>query len=345
MGNIQEGQTGFFRKMGLIILGSVLAAALAGCKDQNDKPAASPATPSSNVTASQSSKDVSEQAQEKGDSAMNPVTANESPSDTQEHSQHPAVKGVSYLGEWEISKDLPSNISALSDEEITDYIGTKLVYHEDRSDFNGEQLRNPVYSIQSQTRDEFEEGYKVNLDDWSLKGDSIQEIQVYKDQGKTQEWDEYAGTTYLIDGKLVISIEGQFFELKKVDPDSQPPTVKADRIKAGSKLSGLTVKEVTKNEDGTVSQITFSDHITVEGSYELAETEEGLAYQLTPDTAYKKMLPVLDEAMASDPIIVLISGDSQHKEEKGHAKLTISNYSIALAQISRSAELVKLIKD
>lgn len=341
---IRDQRICLFRKASRVVLGLTFVAALTACEAQgNNELEANPASPAAVPSANLSNKSTNPD-QQKDDQSVNSARGDQC-SNFQTSSEQSMEKTPEYMGEWKVIKQLPTPISGLSDEEAEEYIGQIFRMEEDRSGFAGDSVKYPTYSVKSVTKADYEDGNRVTLAEWGMEGDSIQEISIRDDQAVAK--DAYSTLADLINGHLVISIEGQYFDLEKQEATRKPPLLDQTSLKIGDQCLGLTVKDVKKADDGSLTQVAFSGEVTVEGNYEYDDDSgDGAAYLFTVDPSDIDKLPILDKAMASDDILITNSEEAEKilPGEKGHAKVILRNYTLANAQISRTAELVKVIQ-
>lgn len=130
--------------------------------------------------------------------------------DSQEHDED------EFFGVWEIVNVLPSYISGLSQEEVDNYIGEQFTYTPSYYQFEQQRVDNPYYSYEKVPTSDFIEGYKLSYEDWDVEEEEIIDVGVYQDEEEMKNRENEISSFYIIGSRVVIVIEGDFFELAQV---------------------------------------------------------------------------------------------------------------------------------
>ncbi|MFW6016142.1 MAG: WG repeat-containing protein, partial [bacterium] len=128
-------------------------------------------------------------------------------------------KEYDFFGTWEFVNTLPGYISAMSQEQVDKLIGQRVEFSNDK--VFSKTYDQVIYEIKDIPIAKFRDGNKIS-DDWDINPDSrfIHEIIIYNNYSKNKEieWEheEFGANIYYVDSRLIMDIEGVFFELKRV---------------------------------------------------------------------------------------------------------------------------------
>lgn len=255
-----------------------------------------------------------------------------------------------FFGIWKITKVLPGYISGLTQEEADAYIGRQVTYMPSYCEYDGQTLHHPHYKYEQLPTSEFIEGYKLSNEDWNIEEEYITRVEVYQDKTQTQPWQEYVSSFYIINSHLIISIEGDFFQMDRVIGNNLSRTIiNPATVEIGQSIGELTVSEIDalgKGEDLQINDITFSGEITVTGTYEWEDTGDGFGYIITVDEEAIQRIPLFEDF--PDERTLFLSNTEEAKKllssSSGNATFVITNYSIGYRQIMMSADLVKVME-
>lgn len=166
---------------------------------------------------------TSPQSNNNNQSASIPTTVN--PTVSSQSGQYPSIvsqpgsssgsqiKTKSYYGTWIIRKHIPThNVSALSNEDIANYIGEKIIIDEHQIVTNAGIIKNPIFNEKTVTNSEFYWNWKIQFSNIGITGDTVTQVDVSNYKNETANG---IGSNFIItkDNKIYTSIGGVFFEL------------------------------------------------------------------------------------------------------------------------------------
>lgn len=247
-----------------------------------------------------------------------------------------------FYGIWEFTK--PVTIYGLSPEKTIEFMGKQFTYMQDFCRCGKSGLNNPEYSIEILEKENFNEDLKIFLDNNSIEKDYIHRIKIFKD--KENEWNGLGNEFYKIDDKIIVSIDGELYELKRIfSGKTDNYLVDKNSIQTGQKIGTLTIKSIDKVLE-SVNDITFSGEIHVKGIYEWCDTGDGYGCIITLDESSRGSVPVFED-FANEKSI-RINNTEMAKEllpkETGKIEIVLDNYSIGEREIMMSADVVRVIK-
>lgn len=255
-----------------------------------------------------------------------------------------------FFGVWEFTKTLPGYISGLTQEEADSYIGKKIQYLQSFYEFENESINNPYYKYEKMLASDFIEGYKLSNEDWDIQEKYITKVEVYPDEPQKDSLEEYVDSFFIIDSHLIINIEGEFFEMDRVaNSGNKRMIVNPSIVEKGQTIGELTISELDISETGTdlqVNDITFSGELTVSGTYEWADTGDGVGCIITLDEEKVRGIPLLEGFENENTIVIRNTNEAKEllPDSNGSGTFIITNYSIGHRQIMISAELVEVIE-
>ena len=135
------------------------------------------------------------------------------PSPTQPSSS--VEKSKFYYGTWIIKKYMPTtNVSSLSEKNINDYIGQKIVVDENQIVTNKGTIKNPIFEEKTLTETDFFNDWRVKFSNLEIIGDTVTQVKVsnYKNETGDGIGSELIFTK---NNKTYTNIGGCFFELGK----------------------------------------------------------------------------------------------------------------------------------
>jgi len=135
------------------------------------------------------------------------------PSPTQPSSS--VEKAKFYYGTWIVKKYMPTtNVSSLSEKNINDYIGQKIVVDENQIVTNKGTIKNPIFEEKTLTETEFFSDWRVKFSNLEIIGDTVTQVKVsnYKNETGDEIGSELIFTK---NNKTYTNIGGCFFELGK----------------------------------------------------------------------------------------------------------------------------------
>lgn len=148
-------------------------------------------------------------------SAQSGSNATVKPSTDTQASSSPVEKAKFYYGTWIIKKYVPTtNVSSLSEKNINDYIGQKIVVNENQIVTNQGTIENPIFEEKMLTNTEFFNDRKVQFSSLGINGDTVTQVEVsnYKHETGDGIGSDFFRTD---DNKTYTQIGGSFFELGK----------------------------------------------------------------------------------------------------------------------------------
>ena len=122
-------------------------------------------------------------------------------------------KAKFYYGTWIIKKYMPtSNVSSLSEKNINDYIGKKIVVDENQIVTNKGTIKNPIFEEKTLTETDFFNDWRVKFSNLEIIGDTVTQVKVsnYKNETGDGIGSELIFTK---NNKTYTNIGGCFFEL------------------------------------------------------------------------------------------------------------------------------------
>lgn len=248
-----------------------------------------------------------------------------------------------FYGIWEFTK--PVTIYGLSPEETIEYMGNQFTYMPQFCRCGRSGLNNPNYSVEKLGRENLDESLKQFLENNNIKEDFVHKIEIFEDNGKEKKWDSLGSELYKIEDRIIVNIDGQLCELKRVfDGEVDNYLIDKDTVHIGQKIGSLTVKSIEGTPD-SMNDITFTGEITVKCVYELYDTGYGYGCVITLDQDSRKIIPVFED-FANEKNIRINNVEAVQKlltKESGEAEIVIDNYSIGEREIMISANLVRVI--
>jgi len=146
-----------------------------------------------------------------------PVTPSPTPkpSTSTQPSSSSVEKAKFYYGTWIIKKYMPTtNVSSLSEKNINDYIGQKIVVDENQIVTNKGTIKNPIFEEITLTETDFFINWRVKFSNLGIIGDTVTQVKVsnYKNETGDGIGSELIFTK---NNKTYTNIGGCFFELGK----------------------------------------------------------------------------------------------------------------------------------
>lgn len=141
------------------------------------------------------------------------TSAPETTSPTQPSSS--VEKAKFYYGTWIIKKYMPTtNVSSLSEKNINDYIGQKIVVDENQIVTNKGTIKNPIFEEKTLTETDFFNDWRVKFSNLEITGDTVTQVKVsnYKNETGDGIGSELIFTK---NNNTYTNIGGCFFELGK----------------------------------------------------------------------------------------------------------------------------------
>lgn len=261
------------------------------------------------------------------------------------------AQNYDFFGVWEFTNNLPGYIGGLSQTEIDSYLGKQVTLSQQLYQFEEEVLNNPHYKFEEMLTTDFVDGYKLSYEAWDIEEKYITMVEVLENDGS--RWSGTFSGFYIIDSRIIVVIEGEFFELTRVSEgieNHESNIIDPETVEKGQLINGLTVVNVDKSgvdSEVQINDISFSGELTLSGMYEWGETGDGDGYVFTVDEAEIMLgkLPLLKDFQ--DENTLLITNSEEAKQilplTSGRATLTFSNYSIGYRQIMISADLVGVV--
>ena len=123
----------------------------------------------------------------------------------------------SLYGNWVVEKEIAVGpVAAITEDEIKDFIGKKVVYSDKIAKFDGELLNNPKYLKTTILKDDFLTRERMPLTKLGISEKAVTEIEIYIDNDCASLWDS-AGSQIYIKNKdaLIIGYGGVYFELSR----------------------------------------------------------------------------------------------------------------------------------
>ncbi|WP_435923528.1 hypothetical protein [Paenibacillus sp. DYY-L-2] len=258
------------------------------------------------------------------------------------------INASDFFGVWEFTKILPGYISGLTQEEAEGYIGKQVTYMPLYCEYEGQVLHQPHYKYEQLPTSDFIEGYKLSNQDWNIKEDYITRVEVYQDETQMEPWQEYVSSFFIIDSHLIISIEGDFFQMDRITGSNLNRTIiNPATLEVGQQIGELTVSKLDisgTDADLQINDITFSGELTLTGSYEWEDTGDGFGYIITLDEEMLERIPLFEDF--DDERSIVLSNTEEAKKmlssSSGKATFVLTNYSIGYRQIMIKADLVEV---
>jgi hypothetical protein len=257
-----------------------------------------------------------------------------------------------YMGVWQVDKLLDAPVTSLSQEDDDNLKGLEIALFSDFADVDGDVLDTPRYKMESMTLQEFRENGQI-ADDWGIKKEDqpVERVQIFQAANDSQEWEwklaGYSGDLYLVDSRMVLYMEGSYFELHRVT-GHQGNLVNKYLLEESQSIAGLKVDKLSREGTG-VSDVTFSGEVTVSGSFTWGDAPDygaQAACLFTLDEESKKKVPVFKHIQNEDTVV--LNGTTALKQGlpalEGEATVVISNYSIGEREITMSADVTKVVK-
>ena len=137
------------------------------------------------------------------------------PSTNSQASTSSVGKAKFYYGTWIIKKYVPTtNVSSLSEKNINDYIGQKIVVDQNQIVTNQGTIENPIFEEKTLTNTDFFNDRKVQFSSLGINGDTVTQVLVSNYKHETGNG---IGSDFFLtnDNKTYTQIGGSFFELGK----------------------------------------------------------------------------------------------------------------------------------
>lgn len=118
------------------------------------------------------------------------------------------IAGKPYYGHWKIVEFQAPGITALSTDEMENYMNVELVYSEESFTTDGVSFENPVYVETTVTKEEFADGFNnhVTFESLHISADTVTDVSI----GDTSA---FGSMFYVVDGNtLYITMDGAFFK-------------------------------------------------------------------------------------------------------------------------------------
>lgn len=139
----------------------------------------------------------------------NQQKTNDKSSATQQNSN----KEKEFFGNWQV-KRIVAYSKIYSEEESQGIIGNKFSYTSNLAKSETGTCENPTYNITKLSRGDFEDGFRVNLDDFDINEDKITQVNITTKNGS--DWDYTGGLFFIKDqDTLILPVGGVFFEMKR----------------------------------------------------------------------------------------------------------------------------------
>jgi hypothetical protein len=193
------------KRLGLVFMVLVLTITTTACS--STKP-----TNSSNGTNSPSAITSPQPSNENNQATPSPTVK---PSTSAQPSSSSVEKAKFYYGTWIIKKYMPTtNVSSLSEKNINDYIGQKIVVDENQIVTNKGTIKNPIFEEKTLTDTDFFNDCRVKFSNLGIIGDTVTQVKVsnYKNETGDGIGSELIFTK---NNKTYTNIGGCFFELGK----------------------------------------------------------------------------------------------------------------------------------
>jgi len=137
------------------------------------------------------------------------------PSTSAQPSASSADKAKFYYGTWIIKKYMPTtNVSSLSEKNINDYIGQKIVVGENQIVTNQGTIRNPIFEEKALTSNDLFDGWRVQFSSLGIIGNTVTHVEVTNYNHETGNG-LGAELFFTNNNKVYTDIGGCFFELGK----------------------------------------------------------------------------------------------------------------------------------
>ena len=119
-----------------------------------------------------------------------------------------------YYGTWIIKKYVPTtNVSSLSEKNINDYIGQKIIIDENQIVTNQGTIKNPIFEKKTLTSPDFFNEWKVQFSSLLIFGNTVTQVKVSNYKNETRDG---IGSNFIFyNNKTYTNIGGCFFELEK----------------------------------------------------------------------------------------------------------------------------------
>jgi len=145
-----------------------------------------------------------------------PVTPSPTPkpSTSTQPSSSSVEKAKFYYGTWIIKKYMPTtNVSSLSEKNINDYIGQKIVVDENQIVTNKGTIKNPIFEEITLTETDFFINWRVKFSNLGIIGDTVTQVKV--SNYKNETGDGIGSELIFTKNNKTFTNIGCFFELGK----------------------------------------------------------------------------------------------------------------------------------
>lgn len=183
---------------------------LAGCSNDKTATPTNVSDSSSNITSPQTN--PTEKPSTNNQAAPSPTVK---PPTSPQASTSSGEEAKFYCGTWIIKKYVPTtNVSSLSEKNINDYIGQKIIVDENQIVTNQGIIEKPVFEEKTLTSTDFFNERKVQFSSLGINGNTVTQVEVSNYKHETGNG---IGADFFLtdDNKTYTQIGGSFFELVK----------------------------------------------------------------------------------------------------------------------------------
>jgi len=120
-----------------------------------------------------------------------------------------------YIGDWKVTDAKFSGISAMNMDEAKVWFGSVATYTKEKVTFHNEICENPVFKVESLTKDKFFSSYKATFDELSIEGEIVEILHV----GCPSNWVSAGSTIIKANANFGYTLwDGVFFKIDKIAP-------------------------------------------------------------------------------------------------------------------------------
>ncbi|MDP4153536.1 MAG: hypothetical protein Q8865_08900 [Bacillota bacterium] len=151
-----------------------------------------------------------------------PKTSTDIQSNAQSSPKNPNAdtnKSKGFYGIWKISKTYDTGtVSALTADDINSIIGKKITYSQHSAAIEKNICNTPVYKRNIYSKEDFIFNTKTTLDKIGIEANSVTGIDIYENNGEKNLWNSIGNSFFIKnDNTLILSYEGMYFELDRVE--------------------------------------------------------------------------------------------------------------------------------
>ena len=196
------------KRLGLVFTVLVLTITISACSRQKTTNPSNRSDNSSAITSPQPSNDNQASPSPSPSPTVKPPTSSQPSSSSGE-------KAKLYYGTWIIKKYVPTtNVSSLSEKNINDYIGQKIVVDANQIVTNQGTIKNPIFEEKTLTNAEFFSNRNVQFSSLGISEKTVTQVEVSNYKHETGNG---LGSDFFFanNNKTYTQIGGSFFELGK----------------------------------------------------------------------------------------------------------------------------------